>query len=86
MASNLKNKTQIANTESDVDLNLDGDPIYKTYLNEFVEDILTNTKGRSMRMCSGSVGEDVWCTEIKTHEVELILGKKSVLDFTDENK
>ena len=51
-----------------------------------MEDILANPKGRSMRMCSGSVGEDVWCTEIKTHEVELILKKKSILDFTDENK
>ena len=40
-----------------------------------MEDILANTKGRTMRMCSRSVGEDVWCTEVKTHEVELILKK-----------
>ena len=33
-----------------------------------------------MRMCLQSVGEDVGCTEIKTHEVELILKKKYVLD------
>ena len=37
-------------------------------------------------MCLQSVGEDVGCTEIKTHEVELILKTKSVLGFTDENK
>ena len=31
-------------------------------------------------MCLRNVGEDVGCTEIKTHEVELILKKKYVLD------
>ena len=40
-----------------------------------MEDILANTEGRSMRMFLRSVGEDVGCTEIKTHEVELILEK-----------
>ena len=28
-----RKKTQIANTELDADLNTDGDPIYKTFLN-----------------------------------------------------
>ena len=60
--------------------------MYVTHKVELVKNEVVNTKGRSMRMCSRSVGEDVWCTEMKNREVELILKKKSVLDFTDENK
>ena len=44
---------------------------------------MANTEGQSMQMCSRSLGEYVGCTEIKTHEVELIV-KKIRFGFSDE--